>query len=341
MSKILVTGGCGYIGSHTLVELVEAGYEVVSIDDNSRSHPWLMDRVEQITGRKVKNHIIDLCDMSSLLQFFEVEKNIDGIIHFAAYKSVGESSLEPLMYFENNLLGQINLLKCVKQFQIPHFVFSSSCTVYGNPEKLPVTENSPLQEAESPYGRTKVIGEAFLRDFVKVCDSQAIALRYFNPVGSHPSNLIGEYIQGVPSYLLPYITQTAIGKRERLTVFGNDYPTRDGTCIRDYIHVCDIARAHVNAIQYLQSNKQQSNFEIFNLGSGVGQSVVEMITSFEKVTEIKLNWAFGPRRAGDVVAVYADNSRARNLLGWDLRFSLDDMMASAWAWEKRLADEGL
>lgn len=340
MSKILVTGGCGYIGSHTIVELMTAGFEVVSIDDNSRSKPWLMERVAQITGKNVKNHAINLCDMPALEAFFESEKNISGIIHFAAYKSVGESALEPLLYFENNLLGQINLLKCVKKHHIRHFVFSSSCTVYGNPEKLPVTEDSPLQEAESPYGRTKVVGEAFLRDFVKVCDSQVIALRYFNPVGAHPSNLIGEYVQGVPSYLLPFITQTAIGKRAELTVFGNDYPTRDGTCIRDYIHVCDIAKAHVNAIEYLEANKQQSNFEVFNLGSGIGQSVVEMITSFERVTKLKLNWKFGPRRAGDVVAVYADNSRARYALGWDLRFNLDDMMASAWAWEQRLAEEG-
>lgn len=339
MSKILVTGGCGYIGSHTLVELLAAGFEVVSIDDNSRSNAWMMDRVANITGKKVVNHAINLCDMAALEAFFEEEKNISGVIHFAAYKSVGESAHEPLMYFENNLLGQINLLKCVQKHAIEHFVFSSSCTVYGNPEVLPVTEETPLQEAESPYGRTKVVGEAFLRDFVKVANTKVIALRYFNPVGAHPSNEIGEYITGVPSYLLPYMTQTAIGKREKLTVFGQDYPTRDGTCIRDYIHVCDIASAHVNAVQYLEGGKSKGKFEVFNLGSGIGQSVLEMIESFERVNQLKLNWQFGDRRAGDVVAVYANNSKAIHELGWQLRFNLDDMMRTAWAWEQRVARE--
>lgn len=341
MSKILVTGGCGYIGSHTVVELLGAGFEVVSIDDNSRSNAWMMDRVSNITGKKVVNHAINLCDMVALEAFFEREKNISGVIHFAAYKSVGESAHEPLMYFENNLLGQINLLKCIQKHEIAYFVFSSSCTVYGNPEVLPVTEETPLQEAESPYGRTKVVGEAFLRDFVKVASTKVIALRYFNPVGAHPSNEIGEYILGVPSYLLPYMTQTAIGKREKLTVFGQDYPTRDGTCIRDYIHVCDIAAAHVNAIQYLEGGKSKASFEVFNLGSGIGQSVLEMIESFERVNDLKLNWQFGERRAGDVVAVYANNSKAIDELGWQLRFNLDDMMRTAWAWEQRVAQEGL
>lgn len=341
MSKILVTGGCGYIGSHTLVELIKAGYEVVSIDDNSRSHGWMMDRIANITGKKVINHSLNLCNMEALSAFFEQEKGITGVIHFAAYKSVGESAQEPLLYFENNLLGQINLLKCVQKHQIEHFVFSSSCTVYGNPEVLPVTEETPLQEAESPYGRTKVVGEAFLRDFVKVSNTRVIALRYFNPVGAHPSNEIGEYILGVPSYLLPYMTQTAIGKREKLTVFGKDYPTRDGTCIRDYIHVCDIASAHVNAIAYLESGKSQRAFEVFNLGSGVGQTVLEMIESFERVNQLKLNWQFGDRRPGDVVAVYANNSKAINELGWELRFNLDDMMRTAWAWEQRVAKENI
>lgn len=341
MSKILVTGGCGYIGGHTIVELVAAGYEVVSIDDNSRSYPWFIERVGKLCGKTIENHVVNLCDEQALRAVFAQHPDLSGIIHFAAYKSVGESSREPLLYFENNLLGQINLLKCVRDFRIPHFVFSSSCTVYGNPEQLPVTENSPLQEPESPYGRTKVVGEAFLRDFVKTVDSRVIALRYFNPVGAHPSNLIGEYIIGVPSYLLPYITQTAIGKREELVVFGDDYPTRDGSCIRDFIHVCDVARAHVNAIQYLEAGKSQQNFEVFNLGSGIGQSVREMIDSFEKVTGQALRWRFGPRRPGDVVAVYADNSKARSVLGWEPRFTLDDMMRTAWAWEKQMAEEGL
>jgi len=341
MSKILVTGGCGYIGSHTLIELVQAGYEVISVDDNSRSGADFIDRVSALCGQTITNYVVNLCDLQALTAVFEAHSDISGVIHFAAYKSVGESSREPLLYFENNLIGQINLLKCVQQFQVPHFVFSSSCTVYGNPEVLPVTENSPLQEAESPYGRTKVVGEAFLRDFVKVNPCQTIALRYFNPVGAHPSNQIGEFILGVPPYLIPYITQTAIGKREELVVFGNDYPTRDGTCIRDYIHVCDVARAHVNALQYLEAGKATSNFEVFNLGSGIGQSVREMITSFEKVTGITLKWRFGPRRPGDVVAVYADNSKARQQLGWETRFTLDDMMRTAWAWEQKLAEENL
>lgn len=339
MSKILVTGGCGYIGSHTIVALVEAGYEVVSLDDNSRSHPWFMDRIAKITGKKIVNHCINLCNKDALQAFFRTEKNISGIIHFAAYKSVGESAQKPLMYFENNLLGQINLMQCVQDFGIKHFVFSSSCTVYGNPEVLPVTEESPLQEPESPYGRTKVIGEAMLRDFINTTNTKVISLRYFNPVGAHPSTEIGEYIQGVPSYLLPYITQTAIGKREKLAVFGNDYPTRDGTCIRDYIHVCDIATAHVNAIQYLEQGRAKEAFEVFNLGSGIGQTVLEMIEAFERSTGKKLNWTFAPRREGDVIAVYADNRKAVDVLGWQLQYDLDAMMRTAWAWEQRLATE--
>jgi UDP-glucose 4-epimerase len=339
MSKILVTGGCGYIGSHTIVELQQAGFEVVSIDDNSCSEPWVMDRVQNITGISCTNHQINLCDIPALRAFFAAHTDISGVIHFAAFKSVGESSTNPLKYFYNNLLGQINLMQCVQDFKIPHLVFSSSCTVYGNPEQLPVTEESPMQEPESPYGRTKVIGEAMLRDLVKVAPVQVIALRYFNPVGAHPTNEMGEYILGVPSYLLPYITQTAIGKREKLTVFGGDYPTRDGTCIRDYIHVCDIARAHVNAIQYLQRGAAQAAFEVFNLGSGLGQTVLEMIASFEKVTGLKLNYQVGDRRGGDVVAVYANNRKAREVLGWELQFDLDAMMATSWAWEQRLARE--
>jgi UDP-glucose 4-epimerase len=227
----------------------------------------------------------------------------------------------------------------VQQYKIPHFVFSSSCTVYGNPTQLPVNEESPLQEPASAYGRTKVVGEAILRDFVSVNPCHSIALRYFNPVGAHPSNEIGEYIEGIPPYLIPYITQTAIGKRDTLVVFGNDYPTRDGSCIRDYIHVCDVARAHVNALQYLEAGKAVDKFEVFNLGSGIGQTVLEMIASFEKTNQIKLNWRFGPRRPGDVVAVYADNTKARTVLGWEPRYTLDDMMRTAWAWEQRMASE--
>lgn len=339
MKKILVTGGSGYIGSHTLVELVAAGFAVVSLDSHARSRPAFMERVNHLCKQDIPHYVVDLCDYEALKAVFEAHPDLSGIIHFAAYKSVGESAQNPLLYYENNLLGQINLLKCVQQYKIPHFVFSSSCTVYGNPTQLPVNEESPLQEPASAYGRTKVVGEAILRDFVSVNPCHSIALRYFNPVGAHPSNEIGEYIEGIPPYLIPYITQTAIGKRDSLVVFGNDYPTRDGSCIRDYIHVCDVARAHVNALQYLEAGKAVEKFEVFNLGSGIGQTVLEMIASFEKTNQIQLNWRFGPRRPGDVVAVYADNTKARTVLGWEPRYTLDDMMRTAWTWEQKINQE--
>jgi UDP-glucose 4-epimerase len=338
MSRILVTGGSGYIGSHTVVALLEAGYEVVSIDDLSRSHDFIMDRIRQITGIEVINHRINLVERAALESFFQREHpGITGIIHFAAYKAVGESTANPLLYFENNLVGQMNLMRCAEKYSIPHFVFSSSCTVYGNPETLPVTESSPLLEPESPYGRTKVMGEAFLRDWVRVCRARVVALRYFNPVGAHPSALIGEFSRGVPENLLPYITQTAAGIRERLTIYGRNYPTRDGTCVRDYLHVCDVAQAHVAALKHLEKHTDAPAFDVFNLGSGVGQTVLEMVQAFEEVSGRSLNYVFGERRTGDVVAVYADNRKARELLGWTTQYSIQDMLRTAWAWEQTLS----
>ena len=336
MNKILVTGGCGYIGSHTIVDLMENGFDVVSVDNNSRSSPRIFEGIEKITGRKVKNYKVDLCNFDDTFAIFQENEDIAGIIHFAAYKSVGESVIQPLMYFENNLVSLINLLKCVQEFNIPYFVFSSSCTVYGNPDKIPVTESTPPKPAESPYGYTKQMGEQIINEFSKASDTQCILLRYFNPVGAHPSAMIGELPIGKPANLVPAITQTAIGKLPQLQVFGNDYPTRDGSCIRDYIHVCDISHAHTLAIEFLLKEKTEKRCEVFNLGSGNGVSVLEAILAFEKVSGVKLDYTVGPRRPGDVIAIYANNDYARNTLGWELKYSLDDMMATAWKWEQRL-----
>ncbi|MBK7561010.1 MAG: UDP-glucose 4-epimerase GalE [Chitinophagaceae bacterium] len=340
MGKILVTGGCGYIGSHTIVDLIKNGYEVISVDNNSRSNDNVLKGMEQITGKKIKNYKVDLCNFDDTFAIFQENADIRGIIHFAAYKSVGESVEKPLMYFENNLVSLINLLKCVQEFQTPHFVFSSSCSVYGNPDEIPVTEKTDLKQAESPYGYTKQIGEQIVNEFAKSSGTQCILLRYFNPVGAHPSIAIGEMPIGKPENLIPGITQTAIGRIPKLFVHGTDYPTRDGSCIRDYIHVCDLANAHTLSLKYLEEEKNTGLCEIFNLGSGKGVSVLEAIHAFEKVSGLKLNYELGPRRPGDVVAVYANNDLARKLLGWDPKFSLEDMMSTAWKWEIRLkADE--
>ncbi|MFT3825707.1 MAG: UDP-glucose 4-epimerase GalE [Chitinophagaceae bacterium] len=336
MSKILVTGGCGYIGSHTIVDLVENGYDVISVDNNSRSSSRILEGVEKITGKKIKNYKVDLCNFDDTCAIFQENTDIVGIIHFAAYKAVGESVEQPLMYFENNLVSLINLLKCVQEFAIPHFVFSSSCTVYGNPDVIPVTEATPPKPAESPYGYTKQMGEQIINEFSKANPSQCVLLRYFNPVGAHPSIAIGELPIGKPANLVPAITQTAIGKLPQLTVFGDDYPTRDGSCIRDFIHVSDIAHAHTLAIQFLQDGKSNKRCEVFNLGTGNGVTVLEAIHAFEKVSGVKLNYTIGPRRAGDVIAIYANNDYARNTLGWQTNYSLDDMMLTAWKWEQRL-----
>ena len=339
MNKILVTGGCGYIGVHTIVDLLQNGYEVISVDDNSRSSATILEGAEQITGKKIKNYVVDLCNLADTETIFEEHKDITGIIHFAAYKAVGESVEQPLMYFENNLTSLVNILKCTAKYNVPYFVFSSSCTVYGNPDSIPVTEATPQKPAESPYGATKQMGEVIVQGTVKSNPIQAILLRYFNPVGAHPSTLIGEIPLGKPANLVPAITQTAIGKLSTMHVWGTDYPTRDGSCVRDYIHVCDIAHAHTLALNFLIEKKNQSNPEIFNLGTGDGYTVLEVIQAFEKVSGVKLNYDLGPRRGGDVVAIYANNDKAKTELGWIPSYSLEDMMASAWKWEVKLKNE--
>ncbi len=339
MRKILVTGGCGFIGSHTIVDLLENGYEVISIDDNSRSSAFSVNGIEKITGKKVKNYKVDLKNFDETQAVFQENTDIAGVIHFAAYKAVGESVAAPLLYFENNLFSLINLLKCVEEFSIPHFVFSSSCTVYGNPDSIPVTEAFPIKKAESPYGATKQMGEEMLTDFTKNGACDAILLRYFNPVGAHPSVMIGELPIGKPQNLVPAITQTAIGKLPKMKVFGNDYDTRDGSCIRDYIHVCDIAHAHTLAIQYLENAKNEGPCDIFNLGTGLGVTVLEAIQTFEEVSGVKLNYEIAPRRPGDVIAIYANNDKAVNKLGWNIKYGIKDMMKTAWDWELKLKAE--
>lgn len=339
MSKILVTGGSGYIGTHTIVDLVQNGYEVINIDNFSRSTPQMMEGVEKILNKKIKTYNVDLCNFDDTYAVFQENTDIKGIIHFAAYKAVGESVEQPLLYFENNLLSLINLLKCVKDFQIPHFVFSSSCTVYGNPDEIPVTEATIPKPAESPYGYTKQMGEQIVSETIKSIPSTAILLRYFNPVGAHPSGLIGELPIGRPQNLVPAITQTAIGKLPGMTVHGTDYDTRDGSCIRDYIHVSDLAHAHTLALNYLIQQKNFTACEVFNLGSGNGITVLEAIKAFEKVSGVKLNYQLGPRRSGDVVAIYANYDKAKSLLGWEPAYSLDDMMKTAWQWEQSLKND--
>lgn len=338
MAKILVTGGCGYIGSHTIVDLVENGFSVISIDDNSRSAPYSIVGIEKITGKKIKNYQVDLKNYDETRAVFQENTDITGVIHFAAYKAVGESVSEPILYYENNLFGLINLLKCVEEFKVTNFVFSSSCTVYGNPDSIPVTESSPIKKAESPYGATKQMGEEIIRDFSKKENRSSILLRYFNPVGAHPSALIGELPIGRPQNLVPAITQTAIGKLPKMLVYGNDYDTRDGSCIRDYIHVCDIAHAHTLAIQYLAEKKNKTNCDVFNLGTGDGVTVLEAIHMFEQVSDVKLNYEIGPRRAGDVIAIYANNDLAVTALGWKIKYGLKEMMQTAWAWEQKIKE---
>lgn len=339
MKKILVTGGCGYIGAHTVVDLLENGYEVISIDDNSRSGTYLIAGIEKITNKKIKNYKVDLKNFDETRAVFQENEDIEGIIHFAAYKAVGESVKEPLLYYENNHFSLINILKCVKDFNIPYFVFSSSCTVYGNPDTIPVTETSPVKKAESPYGATKQMGETIVEDFTKAQPCNAILLRYFNPVGAHPSIAIGELPLGKPQNLVPAITQCAIGKLPEMTVFGDDYPTRDGSCIRDYIHVCDIAHAHTLALEFLIDQKNNTACEIFNLGSGNGVTVLEAINAFEKVSGEKLNYKIGPKRPGDVIAIYANNDLAKQALNWKVQYDLDEMMRTAWEWELKIKQD--
>ncbi len=339
MKKIMVTGGCGYIGSHTIVDLIENGFEIISVDNNSRSSEHLLEGIEKITGKKVKNYKVDLCDYNDTSAIFEENNDIGGIIHFAAYKAVGESVEKPLLYFENNLLSLINLLKCVEFYKIPYFVFSSSCTVYGNPDHIPVTENSPIKPAESPYGMTKQMGEQMITEFSRVNQTDCVLLRYFNPAGAHPSALIGELPIDKPQNLVPVITQSAIGKLPGITVFGNQYPTRDGSCIRDFIHVSDLAHAHTLALKFLMEQKSATNPEIFNLGTGSGITVLEALHTFEKVTGVSLHYTIGANRPGDVIAIYANNDKAKNQLGWDPKFSLEDILSTAWKWEQKLKED--
>lgn len=337
MQTILVTGGCGYIGAHTIVDLIENGFNVISVDNLSRSSENSLAGIEKITGKKVKNYNIDLTNAQAAESIFIENPEITGVIHFAAYKAVGESVEMPLAYYENNIFSLVNLLKLAVKYNAMHFIFSSSCTVYGNPDTIPVTEQTPLQPVASPYGATKQMGESIIKDTAFVAPLSTILLRYFNPVGAHPSTAIGELPIGRPQNLVPAITQTAIGKLATMQVYGDDYDTRDGSCIRDYIHVCDIARAHTLALQYSIKNNQPKSCEIFNLGTGNGITVLEAIKAFEKVSGLALNYQIGPRRAGDIVAIYANNDYAVKKLGWEIKYSLEDMMRTAWDWEKSIA----
>ena len=340
--KIVVTGGTGYIGSHTTVELLESGFDVVIIDNLYNSEAEVVERIYKLTGIKPVLEIFDLCDSDKLERFFNLNNDIAAIIHFAAYKSVGESVNKPLEYYHNNLLSLVNLLGAMKRHNIPNLVFSSSCTVYGQPEKLPVTESAPLQPATSPYGNTKQVGEAIIRDTTASDKNiKAISLRYFNPIGAHPSALIGELPNGVPENLVPFITQTAYGLRDELKVFGDDYDTPDGSCIRDYLHVVDLAKAHVVAVMRLIEAENKANFEVFNLGTGIGVSVLEAIRSFERVSGVKLKYKITGRRPGDIEKIWADPSFANKELGWKTLSSLDEAMKTAWDWERMIRSNKL
>ncbi|MCL1867895.1 MAG: UDP-glucose 4-epimerase GalE [Paludibacter sp.] len=340
MSKILVTGGAGYIGSHTVVELQNEGFEVIIVDNLSNSKIEVLNGIEKITGVRPAFENIDCLDYMNLDRMFETRGNIDGIIHFAAYKAVGESVEKPLMYYRNNLVSLINLLQLMPIHKIKNIVFSSSCTVYGQPDQLPVTENAPIKPALSPYGNTKQICEEIIRDTAHAAPEtyQAILLRYFNPIGAHPTALIGELPNGVPNNLLPFVAQTAIGIRPELKVFGNDYNTPDGSCIRDYINVVDLARAHVVALKRMMNNKMTENIETFNLGTGRGLSVLEIINDFERVNDVKVPYQIVGRREGDIEKVWADATLANEVLGWQAKETIDDTLGSAWAWEKHLAE---
>lgn len=336
MAQILVTGGLGFIGSHTVVELIQAGHSPVIVDDLSNSSTEVLNGIEKITGVRPIFERVDLKVRSEVRKFFSRYASLDGIIHFAAFKAVGESVHKPLEYYENNIGSLVYLLQEMRDLNIDRLIFSSSCTVYGEAEELPITENSPVQPAISPYGNTKQVGEEIIQDAIEAHGFNAISLRYFNPIGAHPSAEIGESPLGVPLNLVPYVTQTAAGVREQLSVFGSDYETRDGTNERDYIHVVDVARAHVVALDRLLKGKNDSSFEVFNLGTGTGSTVLEVIQSFEKMAEQKLNYKIVERRRGDVTAAYADTSKANAILGWKAEKNLDDAMADAWRWEKKI-----
>lgn len=335
-NTVLVSGGAGYIGSHTAVELINAGYDVVIIDNLSNSEKEAVDGVREITGKDVAFEVVDTCDKAALRKVFE-KYPFDTVIHFAAYKAVGESMAEPLKYYQNNLVSFMNIVEMMKEFNRPNILFSSSATVYGEAEHLPVTEKTPRQPAASPYGNTKQIAEDILRDCCRAYeDVNGIALRYFNPIGAHPSALIGELPRGVPNNLVPFITQTAAGIRKELSVFGNDYPTPDGTCLRDYIDVVDLAKAHVAAVNRMTEGKMTGKYEIFNIGTGKPVSVLELLDTFEKVNDLRLPYKIVGRRPGDVPAVWADTTLANKVLGWKAERTLDETLRSAWAWEKHV-----
>lgn len=340
--RILVTGGTGYIGSHTVVELQNNGYEVVIVDNLSNSRAEVVDSIEKITGIRPAFEKVDCLDYAGLDAVFAKYPGIQGVIHFAASKAVGESVEKPLLYYRNNLVSLINLLELMPKHQVKGIIFSSSCTVYGQPDILPVTEAAPIKKAESPYGNTKQINEEIIRDTVASGSPiHAIMLRYFNPIGAHPSALIGELPNGVPQNLIPYLTQTAIGIREKLSVFGDDYDTPDGSCIRDFIYVVDLAKAHVIAMNRILENKQKDKVEVFNIGTGRGLSVLELINAFEKSTGVKLNYQIVGRRAGDIVKVWADPSYANNELGWKADTPIEDTLLSAWKWQVKLREDGI
>lgn len=339
MKKILVTGGAGYIGSHTVVELLNSGYEPIVIDNFDNSYPFVVSRIEEITGKSFKFYNLSCNNYHDLSRLVKDEKGIEGVIHFAANKAVGESVKDPFKYYNNNVGGLIKLLECMMQNNFKNIVFSSSCTVYGEPENPKVSEDTPKQEANSPYGNTKQICEEILTDYSHSDpDFSGVFLRYFNPIGAHESSKIGELPIGIPNNLVPFITQTAIGKREELTVFGDNYDTEDGSCIRDYIHVVDLAKAHVKAINYL-TKEGKGKCDVFNLGTGTGSSVLEVINTFKEVTGQKLNYKIGPKREGDVTAVFADPTKANDVLGWKTELTLFDALRDAWNWEKSIKDE--
>jgi UDP-glucose 4-epimerase len=335
--KILVTGGCGYIGSHTVVELIENNFEVLIMDDLSNSNKETIENIHKITGIKPTFYACDLKEIHQVQNILKENKDIAATIHFAAYKAVGESVAKPLLYYQNNLVSLLNILSTQLEIGLTNFIFSSSATVYGNPKTLPITEENETQRPFSPYGNTKKIAEEILEDLSKANkDSNLISLRYFNPIGAHKSGLIGELPNGIPNNLMPYITQTAVGLRDKLSVYGNDYPTPDGTPIRDYIHVVDLAKAHVKALKRQLQNKQEENFEVFNLGTGKGYSVLEVIKAFEEVSKKKLNYEIVERRDGDVPKLYADAKLAEEKLEWKANKSLEEMIASAWQWEQKV-----
>jgi UDP-glucose 4-epimerase len=336
--KILVTGGVGFIGSHTVVELFNAGFEPVIIDNLYNSNREVLDGIKKITGRDFPFYEVDCNDISKVREIFEKEK-FDGVIHFAAYKAVGESVDEPLKYYENNILSLLILLKVMKEFGVDKFVFSSSCTVYGQPDAIPVTEFTPRQPATSPYGNTKAIAEDIIRDHVHSGPKlKAISLRYFNPIGAHETSLIGELPNGVPSNLVPYITQTAAGLRKSLTVFGSDYDTPDGTCIRDFIHVVDLAKAHLKALMLLEEQTSADYYDVFNVGTGKGYTVLDLIKTFEEVNGVKLNFTIGPRREGDVEKIYAQSDKVNNVMKWAPEKTMSDALRDAWNWQKKLTN---